>query len=160
MRTRVADVSTFLRLSFLRVALSLRGALPVALLLAILLPAMLLPAMTFAQEVATTVADGTMPPPPSFGQLLGKMLPMFVLVFFIFYFMVLRPQATRMKAHQQLIGGLKKGDAVVTSGGLIGRVAGVEKEYIVIEVAAGVKVRVESAHILKRQEAVAEKSAA
>jgi len=139
-RTRVAIVSSLVRV--------------------VILLAVLLPVLAFAQEVATTVADGTMPPPPSFGQLLGKMLPMFVLVFFIFYFMVLRPQATRMKAHQQLIGGLKKGDAVVTSGGLIGRVAGVEKEYIVIEVAAGVKVRVESAHILKRQEAVAEKSAA
>ena len=112
-----------------------------------------------ANNVAVAQAN-VLPPAPGFGEVIGRMLPMFVLVFFIFYFMVLKPQQKRLKEHENLVSGLKKGDSVVTSGGLFGRVAGVEKDSILIEVAPGVKVRVEPSHISKKHDkALPERSA-
>lgn len=98
--------------------------------------------------------------PPSLMALLGKMMPMFLMVFMIFYFLVLRPQQRRLTDHQKLIESLKRGDTVITSGGIFGRVASIEKESILIEVASGVKVKVEAAHIAKRQDRAAESKTA
>ena len=69
-------------------------------------------------------------------------------VFFIFYFILLRPQQQRMKAHKDLVSKLKKGDKVITSGGLLGSIAKLEGDHVVVlEVAQGVKVRVSRASI-------------
>jgi preprotein translocase subunit YajC len=69
-------------------------------------------------------------------------IPM-VLVFIIMYFLILRPQQQRMKAHREMIAGLKRGDVVVTGGGIIGKVVRVSNdEEIQIELADGVRVRV------------------
>ncbi len=100
------------------------------------------------------------PPPPSFGEVFGRMIPMFVIVFFIFYFMVMKPQQARLKAQENLLGSLKRGDEVVTTGGLIGRVAGVEKGYIILEVAANTRVRIEPAHVVRKFEVTPEVLAA
>ncbi len=109
----------------------------------------------FAQ--ATTGA----PAQPSFTEVLGRMMPMFIIVFFIFYFMVLKPQQAKLKAQQELINSLKKGDQVVTSGGLFGRVAGTEKDHILVEFAPNVRVRVEPGHVLRKiDESAADKKTA
>ena len=99
-------------------------------------------------------------PPPSAGEVFGRMIPMFIIVFFIFYFMVLKPQQARIKAQESLLGSLKRGDEVVTSGGIIGRVAGVEKGYILLEIAANVRIRVEAANVVRKFEVTPEVLAA
>lgn len=59
----------------------------------------------------------------------------------IFWFLIIRPQMKRQKEHQQKIAGLKKGDQVVTAGGLVGKVAKVDEHYAEIELAQGVRVK-------------------
>jgi preprotein translocase subunit YajC len=64
------------------------------------------------------------------------------MVFVIFYFLMLRPQQKKVKEHQELIKNLRRGDTVVTSGGLVGKVTKVlDDEQIEVEIADGVRVR-------------------
>ena len=76
------------------------------------------------------------------GDFLISLLP-FVLIFVIMYFLILRPQQKRVKAHQDMIKNLRRGDTVVTAGGIIGRITKVADEgEIQVEIAEGVRVRV------------------
>jgi len=69
------------------------------------------------------------------------LVPM-VLVFVIFYFLMLRPQQKRAKQHQEMIKNLRRGDTVVTSGGLVGKVTKVvDDDQIEVEIAQDVRVR-------------------
>lgn len=63
-----------------------------------------------------------------------------VLVFVIFYFLLIRPQSQRMKQHQAQISAVKKGDRVVTGGGLIGKVIKVTDTEVEVELGQGVRV--------------------
>ncbi|MEP3047310.1 MAG: preprotein translocase subunit YajC [Roseibium sp.] len=73
---------------------------------------------------------------------LMSLLP-FVAIFAIMYFLIIRPQRQRMKQHQELISNLRRGDIVVTTGGLIGKVAKVVDDgELQVELSEGVKVRV------------------
>jgi preprotein translocase subunit YajC len=65
-----------------------------------------------------------------------------IAIFVIFYFLLIRPQQKRMKTHRAMIEAVKRGDTVVTSGGIIGKVTKVEDAEIEVEIASGVKVRV------------------
>ena len=65
-----------------------------------------------------------------------------VLIFVAFYFLMIRPQQRRMKSLQSAVAGVKKGDSVVTAGGLMGRVTKVEDNVVEVEIAPTVKVRV------------------
>jgi preprotein translocase subunit YajC len=70
-----------------------------------------------------------------------QLLP-FVLIFVIMYFLILRPQQKRSKEHQELVKNLRRGDTVITSGGLVGKVTKVvDDEQIEVEIADGVRVR-------------------
>ena len=74
---------------------------------------------------------------------IASLLPLF-LIFGIMYFLLIRPQQKKLKEHQAMVEALRRGDQVVTAGGLVGKVTGVkeaEKE-IEVEIAQGVKVRV------------------
>lgn len=62
-------------------------------------------------------------------------------IFAIFWFLIFRPQMKRQKEHQAKIGGLKKGDQVVTQGGLVGKVAKVDDTYVEIDLAKDVRVK-------------------
>ncbi len=74
------------------------------------------------------------------GGLLG-IVP-FILMFVIFYFFLIRPQQKRMKEHKKMIENLRRGDQVVTSGGILGKVTKVlEEDEVEIQIAEGVKVR-------------------
>ena len=77
--------------------------------------------------------------PAAAGQGLAGMIPL-ILIFVIFYFLILRPQIKRAKEHKQMVSALAKGDEVVTSGGLMGRVVSVAEEAVVLEIADGVQV--------------------
>jgi len=64
------------------------------------------------------------------------------IMFAVFYFLLIRPQVKRQKEHTRMLGALKKGDEVVTRGGLIGRITGITDEILVIELQEKVRVRV------------------
>ena len=74
---------------------------------------------------------------------------MLVIFGLIFYFMIYRPQAKRVKEHKALMSSISKGDEVLTQGGLLGRVAKVadDKDYVVIEVADNTQVMVQKSAI-------------
>lgn len=57
-----------------------------------------------------------------------------VFIFVIFYFLLIRPQQKRQKEVQAMIEGIKKGDKVVTNGGIIGTIAGIQSDYVVLKV--------------------------
>ena len=70
-------------------------------------------------------------------------LIMLGLLFVLFYFLLIRPQAKRAKEHKQMVGALSKGDEVVSNGGLLGRIADLDESFITMEIADGVKVKVQ-----------------
>ena len=75
------------------------------------------------------------------GGMLVQLLP-FALIFVIMNILLLRPQQTRVKAHQELVKAVRRGDTVITNGGLIGKVTTVvDDEQIEIEIADGVRIR-------------------
>lgn len=69
-------------------------------------------------------------------------LPMMVLMFAIFYFVLIRPQQKRQKLHQVFLNNLKKGDKVITRGGIVGTVTGVADQLVTIEVQEKVRVQI------------------
>lgn len=79
--------------------------------------------------------------PSGVSALLFQTFP-FVVVFAIFYFLWIRPQQQRVKQHQAAIMAVKKGDEVITGGGIRGRVSKVSEEEAEVEIAQGVKIRV------------------
>jgi len=73
--------------------------------------------------------------------LISSILP-FVLIFVLFYFLLLRPQMQRQKNLKQMLSALKKGDRVVTNGGMIGTVVALSKEVATLQVAEKVRIKV------------------
>ena len=65
-----------------------------------------------------------------------------ILMFAIFYFLLIRPQQKKAKQHKELLGALKKGDKVVSSGGLHGTVTGLTDDVVTMEIAPKVRVKV------------------
>ncbi len=66
----------------------------------------------------------------------------------IFYFLILRPQQKRTKEHRNLLGNLQKGDEVVTSGGIVGKVAKVTDEFVVLAITESVQLKFQKAAIV------------
>jgi len=76
-----------------------------------------------------------------FGEL-GGLLPL-VLIFVVFYFLLIRPQQKKAKEHREMLGNLRRGDKVVTNGGLVGTISRVPNDSeLIVEIADNVKVRV------------------
>lgn len=75
------------------------------------------------------------------GSFIGAIMP-FLLILPIFYFLLIRPQQRRLKEHRAMIDAVKKGDMVVTAGGLIGKVTKVADGEVEVELAPSVRVRV------------------
>lgn len=69
-------------------------------------------------------------------------------MFLFMYFMVIRPQQKRQKELQALLGALQKGDEVVFAGGLIGRIMKLDDDFVVVELATGVEVKVQRASVM------------
>lgn len=73
--------------------------------------------------------------------MLVSLLP-FILIFVIMYFLILRPQQKRQKQHQEMVKNVRRGDTVITSGGLVGKVVKVvDDDQIEVEISDGVRVR-------------------
>lgn len=65
----------------------------------------------------------------------------------IFYFFMWRPQSKRAKEHKELIGGLSKGDEVITAGGILGKVVNLNDDYVVLEVSEGTELTFQKTHV-------------
>jgi|SRR5688572_23097461 len=90
-------------------------------------------------HAATTGSPGG---EPSGAAAMFNMVAPLLLIFVIFYFLMIRPQARRMKQHQAMLAAVKKNDVVVTNGGLVGKVTKVDETEVEVEIASGVKVKV------------------
>lgn len=90
--------------------------------------------MSFFIEDAWAQSGGADP-------MLGLMFPILLLV--IFYFLLIRPQTKRAKEHRAMVEALKKGDEVVTGGGVLGRITEVGDNFVLLEVAENLQLRVQ-----------------
>lgn len=80
------------------------------------------------------------------GSGLGAFLPL-IIIFAIFYFLLIRPQQRKSKQHKQVLAALKKGDRVVSSGGLHGVITGLTEDTVTMEISPKVRVRVSRGYI-------------
>ena len=80
------------------------------------------------------------------GSLVSTLI-MFGAIFAIFYFMIIRPQQKRAKEREALLSAIKKGDKVITSGGLHGVIAGLEDKTVLLDLGNNIKVKVERSAI-------------
>jgi preprotein translocase subunit YajC len=83
------------------------------------------------------------------GQDWGNMFPLIMMlsIFAIFYFLLIRPQQRKAKEHRQFLDNLKRGDRVITSGGLCGEVITISDQILTLEIADKVRVEVGRAHV-------------
>lgn len=91
-----------------------------------------------------------MAPPPAEGGGGGSMLSPLIfmgIIFFIFYFMMIRPQQKRQKERQKLLSEMKKGDKVITAGGIHGKIIALEDKTVLVEIADNLKIKIERGSI-------------
>lgn len=77
-----------------------------------------------------------------------------ILIFVVFYFLLIRPQQKKAKEHQKYLANLKKGDDVVTQGGIYGTITGLTDSVVTLEIADKVRVKVSRQHIIGTPAAV------
>jgi preprotein translocase subunit YajC len=79
----------------------------------------------------------------------NQLAPMLIMVVFIgvFYFLLIRPQQKKLKEHQTLVSRLSAGDEVVTNGGILGRITEVGETFVTLEVADGMRIKVQKVQI-------------
>ena len=73
----------------------------------------------------------------------GSSMIFFLVIFAVFYFLLIRPQQKRAKEHRNLVASLAKGDEIVTNGGVLGKITELNDNFITVEVADGVNVKVQ-----------------
>jgi preprotein translocase subunit YajC len=76
-----------------------------------------------------------------------------ILMFVIFYFLLIRPQQKKTKEHREMIASLKRGDRIVTSGGIYGRITGLDESTLTVEIADKVRVKVARGNVGARIQA-------
>lgn len=99
----------------------------------------------FAMSLPSNGAEGAAP--GGLGGLLQGPLPMLVLMFAIFYFLLIRPQQKKAKQHKEMLAALKVGDKVLTGGGVYGKITGIDQDVITVEIADGVKIKVNRGYV-------------
>lgn len=72
---------------------------------------------------------------------LAQFVPL-ILIFIVFYFLLIRPQQKKAKEHQNYLANLKKGDKVITGGGIFGQIAGIADNVVTLEIAENVRIKV------------------
>ncbi|RTZ60431.1 MAG: preprotein translocase subunit YajC [Gammaproteobacteria bacterium] len=80
------------------------------------------------------------------GATIAQFLPLIV-IFLLFYFMLIRPQQKKMKEHQAMLAALQKNDEVVTNGGTLGKIVKIGDNFVTLEVADGVQIKVQRSAI-------------
>lgn len=91
--------------------------------------------------IRDAVAQQTSAPAAGDMGLLNLLFPIILIA--AFYFLLIRPQTKRAKEHKQMVDGLKKGDEVVAGGGVLGRITEVGENFIQMEIAEGVQIKVQ-----------------
>lgn len=109
---------------------------------------LLLPTAAGGSTTVATNADGTVVQ-PSFLAKYGTWIWLIVLVV-AFYFLLIRPQRTRAKTQQDLLGNLQRGDEIVTVGGIFGKVKDVSGDSLIITISSGVDVKITKSAVAKR----------
>lgn len=84
---------------------------------------------------------------PGFSDLLGGPFVFIILMFVLMYFMMIRPQQKRQKEMRQMLSALAKGDEVVTSGGIAGRVEELGDSFVTVEIAPSVKIKLQKSAV-------------
>ena len=92
--------------------------------------------------IGTAWAQGS----PGGGDPLLSFLPL-IIIFVLFYFLLIRPQSKRQKEHRQMVEGLAVGDEIVTGGGVLGSVREVGEQFVTVEVADGVVLKVQKSTV-------------
>lgn len=95
--------------------------------------------MSMSFFISDAMAEGAAAGPSA--DVLG-FLPLLV-IFAIFYFLIIRPQVKRAKEHKKLVESVAKGDEIVTTGGLLGRVVEAGDNFVTLEIADGIQVKVQ-----------------
>ena len=80
------------------------------------------------------------------GGMMGALLPL-LLMFLVFSILLIRPQQKRTKEHREFLNSLKKGDEVITSGGIYGKVTGITENVVTLEVADKVRIKVQRGNV-------------
>ena len=91
--------------------------------------------------ISQAYADGGAAAPQANDPIMGMLF--FVGMIVIFYFLLIRPQQKRAKEHRKLVEALGKGDEVVTSGGLLGKIVELSDQYVTVEIANNVNVKIQ-----------------
>ena len=91
--------------------------------------------------IQTAYAQGAEPASP-----FGMLLPMIV-IFAAFYFLLIRPQQKKQKAHTALVAALKEGDEVLTAGGILGKITGVSEHYVIVKVAENTEIKMQKSSV-------------
>jgi preprotein translocase subunit YajC len=99
------------------------------------------------EGVAWAQAAQSTPPQTLFDQVITNPAVPIALIFGVMYFLFIRPQSKKASEHQKMLNALKRNDEVVTTGGLIGRIAEISDKLVTLEIAPGVRVRVERGQI-------------
>lgn len=89
------------------------------------------------------------------GSMIGSFLPLIIL-FAIFYFLIIRPQQKQQKAHREMLESLKKGDKIVTTGGLMAEVVKVEEDFIKIKLNEDTIVKLDRSFVARKEEVVSQ----
>ncbi len=95
--------------------------------------------------IASAHAQAAGAPPPQGGEMFQILF--LVGLFVLFYFIAIRPQRKRQKEHQQMVAALAKGDEVVTSSGILGKVTSLDDNYMVLNVANNVDMKFQRVHV-------------
>ncbi len=88
--------------------------------------------------ISDVFAEGAAAAPQQTG-MLEALFP-FIILFVVFYFLLIRPQQKRAKAHKVMAEGLQKGEEIITNGGLLGKITSVDETYVKVELGEGVEV--------------------
>jgi preprotein translocase subunit YajC len=95
-------------------------------------------------------SGGGSPLPGCGGGGIAQLLPL-LLMFVVFYFLLIRPQQKKMKEHREMLSNLKRGDGIVTQGGVLGKITGITDRTVTLEVAEKIRLRVLRSHIAGKQ---------
>ncbi|MDG2107931.1 MAG: preprotein translocase subunit YajC [Woeseiaceae bacterium] len=77
----------------------------------------------------------------------GSFIIMMVLMFAVFYFLLIRPQQKKQKAHMALVSGLSVGDEVLTAGGILGKVVGVSEHYAIVNIDENTEIKIQKSSV-------------
>ena len=91
--------------------------------------------------ISQAYADGGAAAPQANDPIMGMLF--FVGMIVIFYFLLIRPQQKRAKEHRKLVEALGKGDEIVTNGGMLGKIVDMSEQYLTVEIANNVQVKVQ-----------------